>query len=582
MLELELTPGVSAGPFKIGASFKEVSAIVESSRLMTSVCVKYNDKEPLSQDILMDLTDNGILLRFTPDTQRLKTVEIYKVHKVMLKYGVLFCEDASVALGRTDGTQVFPPKFVHIYEHVGLTYSGDYSSDFSKYTLYYPGLYFIFDIPPEYRHLLTKHAPDEHPCEFPDRFSPSASRISLFYGTPSSPTLPPLPPDSHYFEQVIVQITKGLWFQKRNCVIPFFASVQDVLSDLGAPSEIFYKEEDKMKIHSPMQYNSDLQPSGPSATPSSSPNAQSQPTTSSTSASNPSLASSNVSSSGGAGGVYKGATHRSGCGDYFYNYYDYGFDILFDWQAHTVRKFVLHCNFPNHYEFNRYTKCNFAIQVPTPEQQRLDKLVADLQQLMITQQQQQLQLQQQYMQMMQSATSQQQQQQLIQQFTQQQQSMIQQQQQQQTTLQQQITQQKQTLLQRQAQTHTTDTAPPNSTSQTPTTTQTEAVQQEAPSQATVQTDNKETPQGTQTNASSSNAAPEPTDQDEPAYSYTTITPDTKWDQVSQIFGPCGKPVVNNRGSTENPFGPTFFHGYKNIIFEVLPNGHLASVCLFTD
>ncbi|MCO5577620.1 hypothetical protein L7F22_031451 [Adiantum nelumboides] len=49
------------------------------------------------------------------------------------------------------------------------------------------------------------------------------------------------------------------------------------------------------------------------------------------------------------------------CGDYFYNYFSRGIDILFDGQANRIKKFVLHTNFPGHTDFNSYIKCNFII-----------------------------------------------------------------------------------------------------------------------------------------------------------------------------------------------------------------------------
>lgn len=83
------------------------------------------------------------------------------------------------------------------------------------------------------------------------------------------------------------------------------------------------------------------------------------------------------------------------CGDYFYNYFSRGLDILFDGQVlssfihcesfygevlhsnflvekkthnnplilqtHKIKKFVLHTNFPGHADFNSYIKCNFSI-----------------------------------------------------------------------------------------------------------------------------------------------------------------------------------------------------------------------------
>lgn len=43
-----------------------------------------------------------------------------------------------------------------------------------------------------------------------------------------------------------------------------------------------------------------------------------------------------------------------GCEDYFYNYFNFGIDILFDIKTHTIKKFILHSNFPCHHQFNRF------------------------------------------------------------------------------------------------------------------------------------------------------------------------------------------------------------------------------------
>merc|ERR1711972_869926 len=62
-----------------------------------------------------------------------------------------------------------------------------------------------------------------------------------------------------------------------------------------------------------------------------------------------------------------------------------------------------------------------------------------------------------------------------------------------------------------------------------------------------------------------------------------ISPYTKWDDVAKLFNPAERPVVLNRASstnTTNPFGSTFCYGYQDIIFEVMPNGHIASLTLY--
>ncbi|CAH8546636.1 unnamed protein product [Schistosoma turkestanicum] len=93
--------------------------------------------------------------------------------------------------------------------------------------------------------------------------------------------------------------------------LTFGDCVQDVLSALGSPSRVFYKTEDKMKIHLPQSHRL-VQP------------------------------------------------RKS---DYFFNYFSLGLDILFDAQTHKVVKFVLHTNQPGEYTFNTYYRCLFEIPI---------------------------------------------------------------------------------------------------------------------------------------------------------------------------------------------------------------------------
>ncbi|KAG6773882.1 hypothetical protein POTOM_021221 [Populus tomentosa] len=68
--------------------------------------------------------------------------------------------------------------------------------------------------------------------------------------------------------------------------------------------------------------------------------------------------------------------------------------------------------------------------------------------------------------------------------------------------------------------------------------------------------------------------------DEVDNSKQSITPSTKWDQVKEILGDCGRAAIQTQGSTSNPFGSTFVYGYQNIAFEVMKNGYIATVTLF--
>ncbi|GMH06525.1 hypothetical protein Nepgr_008365 [Nepenthes gracilis] len=189
-----------------------------------------------------------------------------------------------------------------------------------------------------------------------------------------------------YMEEIHVKLGEELCFSVGGQHIPFGASPQDVWTELGRPCGIHQKQVDQMVIHSA----SDPRPK------------------------------------------------TTLCGDYFYNFFTRGLDILFDGQTHKIKKFVLHTNYPGHPDFNSYIKCNFVI-------------------------------------------------------------------------------------------HASDVSGPFG---------------------------------------------------EVSSAKHCITPSTKWDQVKEILGDCGRPAIQTQDSASNPFGSTFVYGYQNIAFEVMKNGYIATVTLF--
>mmetsp|Transcript_27201 Transcript_27201/g.41816 ORF Transcript_27201/g.41816 Transcript_27201/m.41816 type:complete len:410 (-) Transcript_27201:12-1241(-) len=101
-------------------------------------------------------------------------------------------------------------------------------------------------------------------------------------------------------------VTEGVDIQ--GAKIRFGSSPQEVLSEMGSPGAVYTKIDDTVRVRIP---NSD-----------------------------------------------------DDTGDYFYNYFQLGLDILFDGILHIVKKFVFHTNFPSHYLFNCYVKCNFSVKFP--------------------------------------------------------------------------------------------------------------------------------------------------------------------------------------------------------------------------
>ncbi|KAJ8710215.1 hypothetical protein PYW07_009581 [Mythimna separata] len=105
-------------------------------------------------------------------------------------------------------------------------------------------------------------------------------------------------------------LTEGSGSRSVCRVVRFGSSAQRVCAALGAPARTYYKADDKMRIHRPT--------------------ARRRPPPAS---------------------------------DYFFNYFTLGLDVLFDARTHQVKKFVLHTNYPGHYNFNMYHRCEFELTV---------------------------------------------------------------------------------------------------------------------------------------------------------------------------------------------------------------------------
>lgn len=63
----------------------------------------------------------------------------------------------------------------------------------------------------------------------------------------------------------------------------------------------------------------------------------------------------------------------------------------------------------------------------------------------------------------------------------------------------------------------------------------------------------------------------------------TLTTSTTLKQLQELLNIKIQPAILHRSSSTNsvnPFGPTFFYIYEDIIFEIMTNGHIASVILF--
>ncbi|KAL8608778.1 hypothetical protein ACOMHN_065515 [Nucella lapillus] len=330
MLDLEVFPERSLGneqwEFVLGMPFYQaVNILQRQDRTIRDVHVWYSDQSPLELDLVINMSQDGIRLLFDPVSQRLKLIEVNNMSKVKLKYcGMVF------------NTPQAPPTIEKIDQSFGATHPGVYNAEKHLFVLNFRGLSFDFPIDskfePRYAHGLGS-------LQFPNGAFPVVSRMSIYSGSTSiedcrAPALPVTCFHGNCFLESLEvlrskgNVTRGVKVtiiaedtyvgkeeESRKKVMEkevlFGQTCQEVMSHLGAPGKVFYKAEDKMKIHSA--------------------SAHKRP--------------------------------HSTTADYFYNYFTLGLDILFDAVTHRVKKFVLHTNYPGHYTFNIYCRCEFKLPV---------------------------------------------------------------------------------------------------------------------------------------------------------------------------------------------------------------------------
>eukprot|EP00039_Didymoeca_costata_P005757 m.84350 g.84350 ORF g.84350 m.84350 type:complete len:435 (+) comp12961_c0_seq1:425-1729(+) len=192
-------------------------------------------------------------------------------------------------------------EFEHILHLFGPS-AGSHDKRKNIYQLKYPGLSFSFPVPKEAKFVNG----DIDLTRATEKGFKVQMMDMCITGNPRSQPLK----SSFYGEVVEVEDDRSLNFTKRQSKVWLGMHTQDVVNVLGPPCDVFHKSEDKMKIHSNnLNQSEKLVP------------------------------------------------------DYFFNYFDLGVDILFDGTSHEASKFILHSNHPGHFDFDRYFRCNFKINL---------------------------------------------------------------------------------------------------------------------------------------------------------------------------------------------------------------------------
>nr|CAG4636205.1 EOG090X06XP [Eubosmina coregoni]SVE69825.1 EOG090X06XP [Eubosmina coregoni] len=305
--------------------FSQAVCIMQNQvAVMKRVQVIYNENDPLASDLVLSLTMDGIRLLFDSVTQRLRVIEIFKMNLIKLKYCGLVFNSSDVL-----------PTIDQIDHSFGATHPGIYDSDLRIFTLNFRGLSFTFPVEQASEPKYTNKGLGS--LQFSNGASPVASKMFIFNGNSLNESKPPALPISCFFSHPYLQWLEVI--RRKGCTsgvrlsiicegsqvsqleprrhttlaeLHFGSTAEDVLSLLGSPSRVFYKDEDKMRIHSPNAHRREPAPFS----------------------------------------------------DYFYNYFTLGLDALFDGKYHRLKKLVLHTNYPGHYNFNMYHRCEFKLQLP--------------------------------------------------------------------------------------------------------------------------------------------------------------------------------------------------------------------------
>ncbi|KAF9178539.1 hypothetical protein BGZ51_007689 [Haplosporangium sp. Z 767] len=535
---------------------------MDTAALIPAVELKYSDENPFVADIILRLASNGIELRFDALSQRLKLIKVDDFSRLRLTYQG----------GDVSSTKALPT-FLLVYKLFGPTFPGEFDGSKHHYTLSYPGLSLVFPIPE--KHMLLYQSSADLPLEFPDGTTPVASHMYIFYGADWT-TATPLPvatlvrnmqdsgsPSHHSgrfgegkveLERVVAKINSGavLQFvgasQPQKCPIMLHVTTpQDLLADLGSPASIYYKEEDKMKIHSDTKDSPQNQQEEDGIL-------------------------------GEMDGISYDRANRPSEGsqrpnDYFYNYFHLGLDVLFDGSTHRCKKIVMHTNVPGHFDFQSYKRCPFVLHLPSPstnfdtEAARLPPIAPRSsvspsptgQQLMNTpptvSQPSQAQI----------ASGE--------------------------TIKGQKKKPKPASTNANGNTmYTTESCPSSYSSGAGSRGSPDLLDSSPIPSVTVGEGGQDLP----THRRQQSPTPSSTSGLTAVAPEKGITPDMKLPMIMALLDPSGmstgatvagvpnkQPVVLNRGSrTQNPFGPTELHGADGVVFEAMKNGHVATVILY--
>ena len=306
---LAVYPDGRLGKFRIGDALYDVlRKVVEDERLVQGQQqVIYSSTHPVQSPIYVTLLHGSLRLQFAGETQELELIEVLDFTRLKLTY---------------NGTQLShhhdtPPSFNNLYKLFGPTYPGVHIPELSIYIVSYPNIAFSFDLPSPKTEADQSVSHVEAIKQLSSASSRGARAMALFHEPKWTAVASAVVPKTDNStpktitttsRRAIVTPQVGIEIDGKTITLGESPS-QEIITNFGAPDAIFRRSDDRLMIHNTTtENNDDIQ-------------------------------------------------------DYFYNYFRHGFDVLLDGHSHHVIKIVLHANVPCAYDFDRWKRIQWQIQL---------------------------------------------------------------------------------------------------------------------------------------------------------------------------------------------------------------------------
>jgi len=275
--ELRIRAGEALGPLTLGATLHStVNMLLAQKSIFPRLNFFSNSESPVSNPVYIVLEANGLRLRFDGESQTLQLIEVTEFGKLGLLYGETNLRYFVMTISPSNASRDGPPSYRFVYSKFGPTESGELmpaQPNFpSSYVLSYPGIVFRFLLPDTiagkrfshkeftaFLHSSDSQVPAVHLAIYPGNkwrdFQKSLGEPKQRLGTKKSKkerkSLSPLQLEQLEYTEIFPNEKVELKFQNGKTVTIAYNkfTAQDAISELGPPSEVYTKSDNRLDIH---------------------------------------------------------------------------------------------------------------------------------------------------------------------------------------------------------------------------------------------------------------------------------------------------------------------------------------------